>query len=207
MNDDVFAPTYAHLVRTRAYLGALPYGLASYPECRSKGQVWKNILRWTDTGPLVGMVPEEVPIVPESGLLASSWVPAVQSFAAHLVLRDCLFTSDEAMCSHFRLVDRRLLGGPIYRTLFALATPMLAVRAADRQFSAMFEGLTLRAASECPGHVHLLLNYPPKILPALVGRLYLVAFEVAVELAGGTTVEGKVLSHGATAAQYEITWI
>ena len=46
----------------------------------------------------------------------------------------------------------------------------------------------------------------PCLLPALGGRLYLVAFEVAIELAGGKDVQGKVLHHGETSAQYELKW-
>jgi hypothetical protein len=103
-------------------------------------------------------------------------------------------------------VDRRLLGGPVYKVMFALATPMLAVKAADKRFGAMFQGITLRAASDRDGHVLLELRYPRYLLPALVGRLYLVAFEVAVEMAGGRDIVGRVLRHGETAAQYEISW-
>jgi hypothetical protein len=206
MGEDIFSPKYANLLRTRAYLKVLPSWLASYPECRSKGQVWKNILQWTDTQALVGKVPEGVPIVPDSAVLATAWIPAVQSFAAHLVLRDCLFSSDEAIYEHFRVVDRRLLGGAVYKVMFALATPMLAVKAADKRFGTMFQGITLHASSDRDGHVSLELRYPRCLLPALVGRLYLIAFEVAVELAGGTEIAGTVLRHGDTSAQYEISW-
>ena len=144
--------------------------------------------------------------MPDSAVLATAWIPAVQSFAAHLVLRDCLFSSDEAICEHFRVVDKRLLGGPVYKAMFALATPMLAVKAADKRFGTMFQGISLRASSDRAGHVLLELQYPRRLLPALVGRLYLVAFEVAAEMAGGQDVVGRVLRHGETAAQYEISW-
>ena len=204
--DEISSAKYAHLLRTRAYLKSLPDGLLSYPACRSKGHVWKNILRWTDTRSLIGRVPDSVPIVPESDVLASSWISAVQSFAGHLVLRDCLFATDDAICEHFRVVDRRLLSGPVYKVMFALATPMLAVQAADKRFATMFRGFDLAARSEQTGRVHLTMSYPPALVPALVGRLFLVAFEVAVELAGGKSVAGCVLQHGDTKAHYEITW-
>lgn len=131
----------------------------------------------------------------------------MQSFAGHLALRDCLFTSDDAICAHFRQLDRRLLSGPVYRVMFALASPMMAVRGADRSFSAMFRGLTLTASSAGSQRVDLRLAYPAGLLPALVGRLYLVAFEVAVELAGGHSVAGRVITHGPTAADYVISWV
>lgn len=206
VDDDILSAKYANLLRTRAYVKDLPRGIDSYPECRSKGHVWKNILQLTDTRSLVGKVPEQLPVVLDSAILASSWIPAVQSFAAHLVLRDCLFGSDDAICEHFRSVDRCLLGGPVYRAMFALATPMLAVKAADRRFATMFQGITLQANAERDGHVTLDLCYPPLLLPSLVGRLYLVAFEVAIELAGGKQIVGNVLRHGSTSARHEITW-
>jgi hypothetical protein len=83
---------------------------------------------------------------------------------------------------------------------------MLAVHAADRRFATMFSGITLSAESRRPGQAALELKYPPGLLPALVGRLYLVAFEVAVELAGGRDIASRVVQHGLTSAQHEITW-
>jgi hypothetical protein len=202
----MLSPKYANLLRTRAYVKSLPHGLASYPECRGKGAVWKNILRWTDTRSLIGCVPEDVPILPDADMLAGAWMSLAQSFAAHLVLRDCLFTSDDAICEHFRIVDRRLLSSPLYKVMFALASPLLAVHASDRRFASMFQGITLHATAHGDARVELKLLYPPGLLPALVGRLYLVAFEVAIELAGGKSVTGRVLAHGEHAAHYEITW-
>jgi hypothetical protein len=204
--DSVLGPKYTHLLRTRAYLKSLPDGLDSYPECRSKGAVWKNILRWTHTEPLAERLPSDVPLVPQSDILASSWISAVQSFAGHLVLRDCLFPNDDAICEHFRVMDRRLLSSPLYKVMFALASPNMAVQGADRHFASMFQGITLKAKAVEEHQVLLTLRYPRMLLPALVGRLYLVAFEVAVELAGGKSVAGKVLSHDETAARYEILW-
>lgn len=204
--DDILDPKYAHLLRTRAYLRTLPNGLQSYPGCRGKGSVWKNILRWTDTRQLVARVPPSVPIVPEASVLAGAWIPAVQSFAAHLVLRDCLFSSDEEICEHFRVVDRRLLSGPLYKVMFAIASPKQTVQAGDRRFATMFQGIRLHSEQYGDTGSRVELRYPPFLLPALVGRLYLVAFEVAIELAGGKGVQGKVLHHGETSAQYELRW-
>jgi len=147
-----------------------------------------------------------VPIVPEASVLAGAWIPAVQSFAAHLVLRDCLFSSDEAICEHFRTVDRRLLSGPLYKVMFAIASPKQTVQAGDRRFATMFQGITLHSEHHGDNGSRVELRYPPCLLPALVGRLYLVAFEVAIELAGGKDVQGKVLHHGETSAQYELKW-
>jgi hypothetical protein len=206
VHEDIDDPKYAHLLRTRAYLKSLPAGLASYPECVSKGQVWRNILQWTDTAQLAERVPSSVAILPDASVLAGAWIPAVHSFAGHLVLRDCLFPSDDAICAHFRQLDRKLFSGAAYRVMFALASPMMAVHAADRSFSAMFRGLRLTAHSTRSHHVELRLSYPSALLPSLVGRLYLVAFEVAVELAGGRSVNGRVLGHGVTEATYDISW-
>jgi hypothetical protein len=199
-------PEYTHLLRTRAYLKSLPNGLKSYPECRGKGAVWKNILKHTDVGSLAGRVPAELAVLPEGDLLGATWMPLVQSFAGHLVLRDCLFASDEAIAEHFRVLDRHLLSSTLYRVLFAVASPRMAVNGASRNFGVMFQGIRLRALHEARDGVELELTYPPMLLPALVGRLYLVAFEVAVELAGGKRVSGKVLEHGNTYANYELTW-
>ncbi len=204
--DPLWGPEYAHLQRTRAYVASLPQGLASYPECRSKASIWRNIRRGTETGPLLGRVPPELTVFSAEGLLDTTWISAVESFASHLALRDALFPSDAAMVDHFRMLDRQLLSGPLYRMLFAVATPMRVVHAADRRFKAMFEGITLSAHQEDDCRVSLSLRYPPQLLPPLVGCLYLVAFEVAVELAGAKAVKSRVSSHGDTAANYELTW-
>jgi hypothetical protein len=206
VTDDIFGPKYTYLLRTRAYLRVLPTGLQSYPQCVSKGQVWRNILRETDTRSLVGRLPSELAIVPDADILAGAWIPAVQSFAGHLALRDCLFRTDEEIFAHFRMLDRKLFGGPVYRVMFALASPMMALHGADRSFATMFRGITLKATSQGSGQARLELRYPADLLPSLVGRLYLIAFEVAVEMAGGKAVAGRMLTHGQTEAVYEMTW-
>jgi hypothetical protein len=95
--DPAWGPEYEHLPRTRAYVASLPQGLASYPECRSKASIWKNIRQWTDTGEIVGRVPPALTVFTAAGLLDTTWMPAAESFAGHLALRDALFPSDEAM--------------------------------------------------------------------------------------------------------------
>jgi hypothetical protein len=201
-----WGPRYSHLLRTRAYLASLPNGLLSYADCRSKGSVWRNIYQWTDTRSLVDRVPPGIAVLPDADVLGGAWIPAAQSFAGHLVLRDCLFATDEAICEHFRLLDRRLLSGPMYKVMFALASPQMVVHASDRRFAALFQGITLEAQTVEPNRVQLVLKYPPGLLPPLVGRLYLIAFEVAVELAGAKGVTGKVITHGSTAATYDLSW-
>jgi hypothetical protein len=110
------------------------------------------------------------------------------------------------MVEHFRMLDRQLLSGPLYRMLFAVASPLRVVHAADRRFRAMFEGITLAVHQEDDCRVGLSLRYAPGLLPPLVGSLYLVAFEVAAELAGAKAVKSRVISHGDIAAKYELTW-
>jgi len=204
--SSVFDAKFTHLTRTRAYLRSLPNGLASYPEARSKGFVWKNIHSWTDTTSLQEKLPSDPELLPSRAVLAGSWIPAVQSFAGHLVLRDCLFSSDEAIIEHFRAMDRELMSSPVYRVLFALASPAMAVRGASRSFAAMFQGLALHGQSSGGNSVDLALQYPAALLPSLVARLYLVAFEVAVELAGGKSVVGRMIGHGLVQTTFTISW-
>jgi hypothetical protein len=197
---------YATLHRTGAYVTSLPEGLDSYPECASKASIWKNILRGTDASSLAGRVPPELLVFSSPSMLDGAWISAAQSFAGHLALRDCLFPTDDAICEHFRKLDRELLSGRLYRALFALASPRLVVHAADRRFGSMFKGITLEAHDSARHRVELSLRYPHNLLPPLVGRLYLIAFEGAVSLAGGKSVVGKVLDHGPTAAHHELCW-
>lgn len=200
------APQYTHLLRTRAYLSALPAGLSSYPQCCGKTSVWRNILELTDTTGLSEQLPEELAVLLTPPLVHGSWLPVAHSFAGHLLLRDCLFTSDEAICDHFRRVDRQLLAGPLYRVLFAVASPSMMVHASDRRFGALFKGIAFRTESTGKDQVRIELTYPPALVPPLVGRLYLIAFEVAVELAGGEEVRGKLLQQRTDATHYELSW-
>jgi uncharacterized protein (TIGR02265 family) len=204
--DPAWGVGYEHLELTRAYVADLPHGLASYPECRSKASIWKNILRWTDTDALSGRVPPDLTVFAAESLLDAEWMSAAQSFAAHLALRDTLFSTDAALAEHFRMLDRKLLSGRLYRMLFALTSPERVVHAADQRFRAMFAGITLEARLVRPAGVEVSLRYPPRLLPPLVGTLYLVAFEVAVELAGASGVKSRVLEHGDTSARYELSW-
>lgn len=201
-----WGPAYTHLLRTRTYLASLPGGLAAYPECCSKSSVWKNILAYTDVGGLADKLPEELAALVDPTTAYGTWFPAAHSFAGHLLLRDCLFPTDEAMYEHFRYVDRRLLSGPLYRVLFAVTSPQMIVHASDRRFGALFKGISFHTEGEGAKQVRITLGYPPSVMPPLVARLYLVAFEVAVELAGGNHVYGKLLAQDRVSTRYELGW-
>jgi hypothetical protein len=121
-------------------------------------------------------------------------------------LRDCLFASDEAMYAHFRMLDRKLLAGPLYRVLFALSSPHMVVHASDRRFATLFQGIRLTTQRVEERAVEVALEYPPQLMPPLVGRLYLIAFEVAVELAGGRGVAGRLLGSESTSTRYALEW-
>jgi hypothetical protein len=201
-----WGPKYTHLLRTRAYLTSLPQGLASYPECRTKGSVWRNIAAGTDMPRLLEGVPPELGVLPDTGILGSAWFPAVQHFAAHLAMRDCLFASDDAIYQHFRILNRRLLSGPLYRVMFALVSPHLVSHASDRRFAALFQGVTLRSKQTGPNQEHVRLQYPEKLIPRLVARLYLTAFEAALVLAGAKGLTGKLTEYTDTESHYELSW-
>jgi hypothetical protein len=204
--DEYLKPKYTHLIRTRAYLVSLPEGLASYPACRCKASVWKNILRWTDIRSVVDKIPKDLLGFMDPNILGSSWIPLVHSFVGHLILRDCLFASDDAIYDHFCVVNHRLLSSVLYRVMFAVASPQMAVEGASRRFGALFEGITLRVGEHDKGRVQLILDYPPALTPPLVGRLFLTAFLTAGELAGGKNVIGKVLEYSNTSTTHELTW-
>lgn len=122
------------------------------------------------------------------------------------MLRDCLFTSDEAICDHFRHLDRKLLSGVLYKMLFAVASPIVMIHASDRRFGTLFKGIDFWTRMVGKNRVEVELLYPVGLVPPLVGRLYLIAFEVAVELSGGTDVRGKLLQQRPTATLYELSW-
>lgn len=204
--DPAWGPKYPHLQRTRAYVASLPNGLDSYPECRSKGSIWKAILRATDTSSLAGRVPPELFALERDSLYDSAWMPMVQNFACHMVLRDCLFPADRMLAEHFRKINRDLFTGPLYRVLVALASPAMLIQAADRRFAALFQGIDIKVVMTGPNSARLTQTYPPDLVPALIGRMFLVGFEVAVELAGGKNLSGRVLEHGKTEARYELRW-
>jgi hypothetical protein len=201
-----WGPAYTHLLRTRSYLACLPGGLSAYPDCCSKSSVWKNILAYTDARGLAERLPDELAALVDPATPYGSWFPAVHSFAGHLLLRDCLFPSDEAMYEHFRYVDRKLLSGPLYRVLFAVTSPEMVVHASDRRFGMLFKGISFHTEGDGIKHVRITLGYPPSVMPPLVARLYLIAFEVAVELAGGKHVRGKLLAQDRVSTRYELGW-
>lgn len=197
---------YTHLLRTRAYLTSLPSGLSSYPDCCGKASVWRNILALTDTSALVDRLPDELAQLLQLSLPHGAWLPVAHSFAGHLLLRDCLFPSDEAICNHFRHLDRELLSGVLYKVLFAVASPSVMIQASDRRFGTLFKGIELQTRMVGKNRVEVALLYPVGLVPPLVGRLYLIAFEVAVELSGGTDVQGKLLVQRPTSTRYELSW-
>src|SRR5262249_55936470 len=85
--DPDWGKSFSHLKRTRGYLASLPEGLASYPDCKSKASIWRNICRWTDITSLGGRLPPDLEMLASSELLDSAWIPTTLNFAGHLVLR------------------------------------------------------------------------------------------------------------------------
>lgn len=201
-----WGPKHTHLVRTRNYLASLPQGLGTHLECQVKGSVWRNIVAGTDMNRLMEGVPADLGILPDPAILGSAWFPAVQHFASHLAIRDCLFTSDDAIYEHFKRLNKRLLSGPLYRVMFALVSPDMVTHASDRRFASMFRGVTLKSMRVGLNREHLRLCYPEKLVPKLVARLYMTAFDAALDLAGAKGIVATMVEYDDREANYELTW-
>jgi hypothetical protein len=53
---------------------------------------------------------------------------------------------------------------------------------------------------------HLRLCYPEKLVPKLVARLYMTAFDAALDLAGAKGIVATMVEYDDREANYELTW-
>lgn len=192
---------------TDAYLDQLPNGLASYPECTARLEIFMVLL---------DRIPKErwdrrfaAAIAPHLTNVRRAWVPEVLCSTITMMLRDHL-ASDEALQTVAYAESLALYKRPLYRALMMVLSPTLLAMGTARRWGATHQGTELEAVKwEHDGEettVDLELRHPPGLFQRLHHLAYGEAFRAAADVTRAKSVSVEVASyeeHG----EYRVRWI
>lgn len=172
-----------------AYLGSLPRGVDSYPECMHKGEPFAVWLRRTPTHGVARLLPPEVARLVAHDRPSPAWVPEVHATAVYLAIRHAHFDDDAAFVAHARECNRAVLDTPTSRLLFWAASPRAILRTAKLLWANLHRGSAIEVRFSRDNSAEALLSFPRGLFPELVLRGTGTGFASALENSGGRGVE------------------
>lgn len=191
--------------RLAGYLESLPKGLASYPECRAKGSIFRTAFEgraWNDE---YATLPLALRTVLEEPPLPNAWIPETVSVAAHHAVADVEGMTDEGVIAWGEASLGRLARSPMYRVVSFVASPQLLLKSAPLSWKLLHQGMTLRVQTSATA-ARLELEHPAKVWTELVHRVTAAAFRTIIGLAGGQKPTVELARVGATGGVYEAAW-
>lgn len=201
-STDIDASRFPHLA---AYVAALPEGLASYPECRSRGTLVSSALEGHDAEALAAALPEPLRDLAEHPPLPGAWVPAAHSDAVFHALVDLHYPTLDAMLSWTRARTHRTASSRMYRALTRMTGPKMVLKT-SAVVHGMFQRGTHLTATASEGGLLLRLEHPPYLHYGWNHHSNVGMFEVLVEIAAGAPGRVVLLESGPGFALYSAHW-
>jgi hypothetical protein len=191
-----------------AYLRKLHAGLATHPNSLMKASLVRNALA---SRPLSDSVLRGLPPGLEETLRnpppASTWLPVTHVVGTLLAIADHYELDDRAFLAWRREQYQSLLGGPLYRVLFAVMSPeKLVAGAAHKWRSLTKDSLVLERVETARGAAEIVVSWPAHLLPALVARSLMEGVRAALELSGATRPSLEMHDLTPTGARYALRW-
>lgn len=141
--------------------------------------------------------------------LAHDWVHEVEFWALSL----CIY--DRAFAGHggIRLYDawsyarnRQLLGGPLYRILFAVLSPERLFAGAAQRYATFHRGTVMSDFQGSKGRAAFRLTTPPDVLPELAHVVLAAAFRAVLDVTGAQGCEVKAHAASPQVVEFMATW-
>ena len=189
-----------------AYVDALPDGLASYPDCRSKGTLLRSSLDHHDTEDMAKGIGPVLADILRSPPPAGVWAPAVYNDALFHAACDLHYPSDEAMLRWCRDRTDAMANNPLYRAIIRLPTPRMIVSIASRFHDLFQRGTTLTVIDSSATHANARLSFPPHLHSRLNALSNVAMFEVLLEQVNAKRVRVTMTEQSPTHALYACRW-
>jgi len=186
------------------YIGSLPDGLDSYPECRHKASFYLDFIEHVPVARRVKEFPEPLRYLVEKPAAPNAWLPEVHTNAFYMAVRDVVLRSDEELIRAMYDVNVRVLSTPLNRVMFMVATPALLMAAGQGRWAAFHTGsrfLTKRRGHE--GTIEM--TYPKNLFPRLMLQVYEQVFQAVMDLSR-EGAEVRLVSPGPHSAKFEVHW-
>jgi len=192
--------------RTDVYIEQLPDGLASYPGCTARLEVFMVLLE---------RVPKErwdarfaSAIEPHLADIRRAWVPEVLCSTITTMLRDQL-GSDEELRTVAYAESLALYKRPLYRALMMVLSPTLLAMGTARRWGASHRGSELQTMKwEHNGDetvAHLELRHPSGLFQRVHHLAYGEALRAAADVTRAKSVVVDVESNE-TVGRYRVAW-
>lgn len=194
------------LVRTEAYLSALPGGLDAHPECQAKGVLVRMLGSEEAYASVIPSLPERFRRMVEEPPMGSEWIPEVHFLALVYALADAAGQDDDALLAAVRARDRRMFESPAYRILMATGSPAALLRGAELRWGNWHRGSTLEVEGIADDGVRLSLRFPHALFDGIHLRVFGESFLAALDLAGASAPRAEILEAGPGSARYRLAW-
>jgi hypothetical protein len=194
------------LPHTAAYVAGLPKGLDSYPHCRVRSAVSREIL---EEFPHLLNHPGVDPGVRKrlrDAMDQGEWMLDSQGMATRLLVRDIVFTTDRDYHRWFFDISGRLFAKPFYRFLMYVVSPTLVVLGATKRWAAFREG-SLMTANVDRNQGKVELAFPVGLYPEVALKGFGETILAALTAARARDPKVELVEVTPTRGQWRIGWM
>jgi hypothetical protein len=189
-----------------AYIRSLPHGLASYPECKTKGTVVRSALDDAGLAAHLEALPDEVGELVRSPPTITAWVPAVLSDSVFHAACDLACFDEEAVIRWSYERSVRVGGWRVYRQLLSVAGPRFFLRMAERTHALFQKGTDAQVVDLEANRCRVLFTHPPHLHSPLNQASNVGLLRAAIELVGGADVTCRMTESDERHAVFVCTW-
>jgi hypothetical protein len=201
--DGIVAQRYPRLT---AYVGGLPAGLASYPECLIKASLPLMLLEGM---PSPRPDPSDLPDPARRYLLGRPsrlWVPEVEAMAISLIVADQYQMSDAQYLAWLRTQNLSFLNSLMYRAVMSFMSPAHVVPKAAARWAAVHRGSDLTVTFVGARDVDMVLTFPPRLFAPILLEHFTAVFEAVLERSNARVGEVVLAEASDTRGVYHARW-
>lgn len=196
---------HATYPRLAEYIAQLPDGLASYPECKSKGALITTALEGHDLRHATRGLPEEISQLIVAPPPSWSWVPATWSDAMFYVLVDTFYPTPEAVLEWTYERTIKASSNKLYRALTRVSGPSALLRMTAAAHG-LFQKGTDMSSERVEGGAILRMTHPPFLHCGLNHLSNVGMIRALLEITGARDHEVEMTASEPTQAIYRATW-
>lgn len=191
--------------RLERYLEGLPEGLASYPQCQTKGSVFRSLLEGVEIDRAA--LPEPLRRRLEDPPIPSEWLAEVHLWALALAAADQRAMDQEALLAWSYERHRRLFEGPLYRAMMALVPPATLVRTCGLRWGAFHRGSMMEPGGVADDGARIRLAFPGGLFDGQVLELLAAVLRAALDASRARDVEVVIEDATPTTARFRARWL